>query len=404
METLAQAQALFPRLVQWRRHLHQHPELSFEEWETQRLLLKELEKLPGVRLQKAAGTGVIADLVTNPEGPWVALRADMDALPLTEVEGRPYRSTQPGVMHACGHDAHSAMLLGVAHVLWEKRANWQGGVRLLFQPGEEKAPGGASLLLAEGALNEVPIRAIWGLHVTPQLQVGQVGLREGPFMAASDEVHLRLRGPGGHAAYPHLTPDPIAVGASVITQLQMVVSRASDPRSPTVLSFGRFQAGSAPNILPAEAYLAGTLRTFDESWRKKARTLIQAVITETAQLWGLEAEVTFQPGYPVLVNDPSLTQLTRSWLEALLGPEAIQPLPLWLSSEDFAFYSQVVPACFIRLGTGDARYPASLRPVHTADFDIAEEALVVGTAVLSEVALRALAHFGQRSQSPRGST
>ncbi len=396
METLARAKALLPRLVAWRRQLHQHPELSFEEWETQRFLLQELEKLPGVRVRKAAQTGVIADLVTHPAGPWVGLRADMDALPLSEVEGRPYRSTRPGVMHACGHDAHMAMLLGAAHLLWESRASWRGGIRLLFQPGEEKAPGGASLLLAEGVLDEVPLRALWGLHVTPQLRVGLVGLREGPFMAASDEIHLRLRGPGGHAAYPHLTPDPIAVGAFLITQLQMVVSRASDPRSPTVLSFGQFQAGSAPNILPAEAYLAGTLRTFDESWRQKARTLIQAIVTETARLWQLQAEVTFQPGYPVLVNDPTLTQLTRRWLEALLGAEAIQTLPLWLSSEDFAFYSQVVPACFIRLGTGDDTYPPSLRPVHTADFDIAEEALAIGAAVLTEVALQGLAYWGQQ--------
>jgi len=395
VETLARAQGLFPQLVEWRRHLHQHPELSFEEWETQRFLLRELEKLPGVSVRKVAQTGVIADLVTNPAGPWIALRADMDALPLTETEGRPYRSTRPGIMHACGHDAHMAMLLGAAYLLWERRASWQGGIRLLFQPGEEKAPGGASLLLAEGALSEVPIRAIWGLHVTPQLQVGQVGLREGPFMAASDEVHIRLRGPGGHAAYPHQTPDPIAVGAAIINQLQLVVSRAADPRSPTVLSFGQVVGGTAPNILASELRLAGTLRTFDESWRARARTLIKTLVEETARPWNLQAEVSFAPGYPVLVNDPELTRLTRSWCETLLGPSKVQALPLWLSSEDFAFYSQVVPACFIRLGTGDPQYPPSLRPVHTSDFDIAEAALGVGTAVLFEVAVQGLSHFAQ---------
>lgn len=243
---ISAAQALAPQLVAWRRHLHQWPELSFAEQETQRFVWARLERLGLSELQAAAETGIVADLSTDPQGPWIALRADMDALPIEEVEGRPYRSQRPGIMHACGHDAHMAMLLGAAALLAARKSDWRGGIRFIFQPGEERAPGGASRLIEAGILHDRPIRAIWGLHVTPQLPVGQVGLRAGPFMAASDELHVTLRGPGGHAAYPHQTPDPIAVGALLITELQAIVSRAADPRSPTVLTIGRFQAGMPP--------------------------------------------------------------------------------------------------------------------------------------------------------------
>ncbi|MCS7189303.1 MAG: amidohydrolase [Bacteroidia bacterium] len=386
---LSEAQVLLPHLVYWRRHLHQYPELSFEERETQHFILTELSKLSDIRLKKAAGTGVIADLVTDPQGPWVALRADMDALPLEETGDRSYRSKRPGVMHACGHDAHTAILLGVAYLLWKHQEKWRGGVRLIFQPAEEKAPGGASLMIQEGVLQEVPIKAIWGLHVTPQLPVGRVGLRAGPFMAASDEIHINLRSCGGHGAYPHLAPDPIVVGAYMISQMQAIVSRAADPRNPTVLTFGTFQAGSAPNIIPTEAYIAGTLRTFEETWREKAKTLIYAIASHTAQTWGIEASIEFSPGYPVLVNHPSLTQWTRKHLEALLGEGAVEELPLWMSSEDFAFYGQQVPACFIRLGTAGESEDTK-RPVHTNAFDIDERALAFGVAILTHIALNFL--------------
>ncbi len=390
---LSAAEAITSDLIRWRRHLHQHPEPSFEEWETQAYLLSELQSIPDLRLRTAVGTGIIADLITDERGPWIALRADIDALPIQEKAERPYRSLKPGYMHACGHDAHTAMLLGAVHVLARHRSQWRGAIRFIFQPGEEKSPGGASLLIAAGALDEVPIQAIWGLHVTPQLPVGTVGLRAGAFMAASDEIHIRLSGKGGHAAYPHLTSDPIAVGAYILTYLQMVVSRASDPRSPTVLSFGSFHAGTAPNIIPTHAEITGTLRTFDEAWRKRSHDLITRIVQENAALWGLNAQIQFMPGYPVLYNDPTLTRHTQDWLSTLLGAEHIKELPLWLSSEDFAFYSQKVPACFIRLGTaGEA--PDTHRPVHTPDFDIDEGALPIGTAVLSHVAMRALEHFG----------
>ncbi|MCS6896254.1 MAG: amidohydrolase [Bacteroidia bacterium] len=386
MPVLHAAERLFPRLLHWRRHLHRHPEPSFAEWETQAFILEELRLLPELRIRKAAQTGVIADLVTDPQGAWIALRADIDALPIEEKRERPYRSQRPGYMHACGHDAHTAILLGTLYLLWENRSLWRGGIRFIFQPGEEKSPGGASLLIQEGVLEDVPIQAIWGLHVTPQLSVGQVGLRAGPFMAASDEIHIRLRGSGGHAAYPHLTSDPIAVGAYLVTQLQMIVSRAADPRSPTVLTFGRFHGGSAPNIIPVQVELSGTLRTFDESWRLRSKSLLVEIVRQTAGSWGLEADIEFLPGYPVLHNDHDLTIWTRRRLSELLGETHVLEMPLWLSSEDFAFYSQQKPACFIRLGTA-GEDPDTRRPVHTPEFDIDERALVIGVAVLSHLAI-----------------
>ncbi len=385
----AAAQALAPKLVAWRRHLHAYPELSFQEKETQRFVKTQLEQLEVFAVREIGGTGLVADLEGEGEGPWVALRADMDALPIEEVADRPYRSQRKGVMHACGHDAHTAMLLGAATLLAQHKPREKGGIRLIFQPAEERAPGGASLLLNEGVLSDRPIQAIWGIHVTPQLPVGQVGLRAGPFMAASDEIHITLRGPGGHAAYPHQTPDPIAVGALLVTELQAIVSRAADPRSPTVLTIGQFHAGEAPNVIPTEARLAGTLRTFDEGWRARAKALLQTLITQKAQAWGLTADLHFAPGYPVLYNDPSLTKRTEGWLRALLGDTAVQELPLWMSSEDFAFYSQVVPACFIRLGTAGPD-PSTQQMVHTPAFDIDERALPIGAAVLAHVALQAL--------------
>lgn len=386
------AQALLPTLIRWRRHLHQHPEPSFAEWETQQYILAQLQNLPELIIKKTGGTGIVADLITASEGPWLALRADMDALPITEKPDRPYRSLREGFMHACGHDAHMAMLLGAIYLLYECREQWHGAIRFIFQPGEEKSPGGASLLIQEGILSEVPLRAIWGLHVTPQLPVGSVGLRAGAFMAASDEIHITLRGKGGHAAHPHLTADPIAIGAMLITHLQMIVSRAADPRSPTVLTFGQFQAGHAPNIIPTEAYIAGTLRTFDERIRQRSLQLLTQLVQQIAESWGLSPEIDLRPGYPVLYNDPALTEATRLWCTELLGAERVYEMPFWMSSEDFAFYSQRMPACFLRLGTA-GEDPSTRSPVHTPDFDIDEKALALGSAVLAHIALRALATF-----------
>ncbi len=380
---LSRAQAIAPELVTWRRHLHACPELSFQEWETAGFVEAILHRWPEVRTRRICQTGLIADLVTDPQGPWIALRADMDALPIQEVE-RSYASQKAGLMHACGHDAHMAMLLGAIALLYEHRALWRGGIRCLFQPGEEKSPGGASLLIQEGALDEVPIRAIFGQHVTPSLPVGTIGLRAGPFMAASDELHITLTGKGGHAAYPHLVRDPIWAGAQLVVSLQGVVSRLSDPRSPTVLSFGAFHAGKAPNVIPDSVQIAGTLRTFDETWRQQAKNHITQLTHHLATAWEIHPHLTWQPGYPVLVNDPNLTSFAADTARKI-NLQVVE-VPLWLSSEDFAFYAQRVPACFIRLGTAGEN-PDTQASVHTSRFDIDERALPIGTALLAQIAI-----------------
>ncbi len=377
-----------PQLVEWRRHLHAYPELSFAEEKTTAYIKAVLAQWPGLQIQQPLPTAVIADLVTDAAGPWIALRADIDALPIQEVS-RAYASKVPGVMHACGHDAHAAMLLGTVALLYKLRDHWRGGVRFIFQPGEERSPGGAHLLVRAGVLAEWPFQAIYAQHVTPSLPVGTVGLRAGPFMAASDELHLTIRGKGGHAAYPQLTIDPIWVGAQLLVSLQGVVSRLSDPRSPTVLSFGYFCAGEAPNVIPEAATLKGTLRTFDETWRAQAQAHISRLITHYTTGWGAEATLEWKPGYPVLVNDPARTAHAETVAQDL-GLK-VQALPLWLSSEDFAFYAQQVPACFIRLGTAGAD-PDTHASVHTSRFTIDEAALPLGSALLTALALSHLSH------------
>jgi len=383
---LEEAQRLSAQLTAWRRHLHAHPELSFEEWETADFIEQVLGQWPATQTRRVHQTGIVADIVTDPAGPWVALRADIDALPIQEV-ARPYASQKSNRMHACGHDAHAAMLLGAIALLYTHRATWRGGIRCLFQPGEEKAPGGASLLIQAGVLDEVPIQAIFGQHVTPSLPVGTIGLRAGPFMAASDELHITLVGRGGHAAHPHLARDPIWVGSQLVVSLQGVVSRLNDPRSPTVLSFGVFQGGSAPNVIPEAVQLAGTLRTFDENWRQQAIEHITRLTHSLAAAWEINPHLTWKPGYPVLVNAPHLVSFVETTAHAM-GLQVLE-MPLWLSSEDFAFYGQRVPACFIRLGTAGAN-PDTQSPVHTSRFDIDEAALPIGAALLAHLAIQYL--------------
>ncbi len=380
---LGEARQIASELITWRRHLHAYPELSFEEWETASFLEAILRRWPEVRTRRVCQTGVVADIVTDPEGPWVALRADIDALPIQEVD-RPHASQKPGFMHACGHDAHTAMLLGAIALLYRHRAVWRGGIRCLFQPGEEKSPGGASLLIQEGVLDEVPIQAIFGQHVTPSLPVGTIGLKAGPFMAASDELHITLTGRGGHAAHPHLVRDPIWVGAQLIVSLQGIISRLSDPRSPTVLSFGVFQGGRAPNVIPDVVRLAGTLRTFDEGWRQQAKTHISRLTHHLTTAWEVNPHLTWKSGYPVLVNDPDLIAFAADTAQEM-NLQVVE-MPLWLSSEDFAFYAQRVPACFIRLGTAGEN-PDTQSPVHTSRFDIDESALPIGAALLAQLAI-----------------
>jgi amidohydrolase len=381
---------LQPELVAIRRHLHANPELSFQEHQTAAFICKKLDELKIPYQKGLAGTGVIGIIRgKNPEKHLRAFRADMDALPIQEAGEKPYRSAIQGVMHACGHDVHTTCLLGLAHILQTIRDQWEGSIQLIFQPGEELLPGGASLLIKEGIFQPAPPEAIIAQHVHPPLEAGKVGFREGPYMASSDELYLTVRGKGGHGAMPQDCIDPISITAQIISGLQMVVSRNANPFTPSVLTFGRIQSeGGATNIIPNTVNLQGTFRTMDEAWRQKAHQLMASIVSGIAQSFGALAELQIVRGYPVLVNDPKLTARCRGAAEAFLGAENVVELPMRMTSEDFAWYSHHIPACFFRLGTGNAEKGIS-SPIHTDTFDIDESALSVGAGLMAWLAVAA---------------
>ncbi len=378
---------LFDELVAIRRHLHQHPELSFEEKKTGQFIARKLASW-GIRHTTGwAGHGVVGLIEGQHPGPVLALRADIDALPIRETSDRPYRSKTEGVMHACGHDVHATCLLGAAHILWAHRTQLRGSVKLIFQPGEEKLPGGASLMIKEGVLERPAPTAILGQHVHPPLEVGKVGFREGMYMASADEIYLTVEGKGGHGALPQDCIDPIAIAAQLIVAIQQVVSRKGDPTIPSVLTFGKIQSdGGATNIVPQRVWLEGTFRTMDESWRAEAHHLIEQVCQHTAQMWGGQCQLRLVKGYPCLINDPTLTQRARHLAEHYLGPEQVVDLPIRMTAEDFAWYSQQIPACFWRLGTGNTAKGIT-SPVHTPTFDVDERALEIGAGLMAFEAL-----------------
>lgn len=376
------AQELLPELVAVRRHLHSHPELSFEEEQTARYISERLRAL-GIHHQTGvAGHGIVGVLSGGHPGKTIALRADMDALPIHEKNEVDYKSKNEGVMHACGHDVHSTCLLGALQILQEHRYDWGGKVQFLFQPGEEKLPGGASLMIAEGIFKETKPEAIYGLHVFNPLPVGTAGFRPGMYMASSDELYITVKGQGGHGAVPELAIDPVPIAAHIITALQTVVSRMAKPTVPSVLTIGKVRADGATNVIPAEVYMEGTYRTLDETRREIAHTQIRRICEETASAYGASCEVRIERGYPCLVNDETLTNHATKVAGELLGTEQVQQLEIRMASEDFAFYSQHMPACFFRLGTGNAEKGISAN-VHQANFDIDEAALAHGAALMA---------------------
>lgn len=385
------AKEIYGNTVAQRRHLHQHPELSFEEHETCAFVKAELDKL-GIPYVTVAKTGVLAEIKGDlPSDRVIALRADMDALPITEVDGREYGSENKGVMHACGHDVHTASLLGTARILQSLKADFGGILKLIFQPGEERPPGGASLMIEEGVLENPGPRAVVGQHVMPLMPAGKVGFRPGKFMASTDEFFVTVKGKGGHGAQPQQNTDPVVITAHIITALQQVVSRIADPKMPSVLSFGKVIANGATNVIPDEVYLEGTFRTFDEQWRKEAHRRIKKIAEGIAESMGGTCDFEVRAGYPFLVNEPKLTAEVRGYAEEFLGKEQVIDLDLWLAAEDFAYYSQVADACFYLLGTGnEARGITSA--LHTSAFDVDESALQLSTGLMAYIALRQLGH------------
>lgn len=373
-----------------RRHLHANPELSYQEYNTVKFVADQLNSFGITATERVATTGLLVEIKgRNPEKKSIALRADMDALPITEQNDVPYKSKNDGVMHACGHDVHTASLLGTAKILNAVKEHFEGTVRLLFQPGEEKNPGGASYMIRDGALKNPEPAGIIGQHVFPLLPVGKIGFREGMYMASADEIYLRIIGKGGHAAAPELAIDPILIASHIIIALQQVISRNASPKQPTVLSFGNIIGKGATNIIPTEVNIAGTFRAMNEEWRASALEKIRKMAQSIAEGMGGKCEVEISKGYPYLENNPILTRSIRKAAEAYVGPENVVDLDITLGAEDFSYYSQVIPASFYRLGTSN---PAKgiTSYVHTPTFDIDEDALKIGPGLMAWMAVRSL--------------
>ena len=388
IKTLTQENA--PEIVKIRRHLHAHPELSFQEHQTAKYVADTLKSFGITPTEGVADTGLVAMIEgKNPQKKVIALRADMDALPIQEENEVPYKSTHAGVMHACGHDVHTSSLLGTAYVLNLLKDHFEGSVKLLFQPGEEKIPVGASLMIKAGALESPAPDHIFGQHVLPHLPAGKVGFREGMYMASADEIYITVKGKGGHAAMPEKNIDPVLITSHIIVALQQIVSRHASPKVPTVLSFGRVIAEGATNIIPNEVKVEGTFRTMDEEWRAQAHLRMKAIAESLAEGMGGKCEFEIRRGYPFLKNSPELTQRARSFAIELLGEENVVDLDLWMAAEDFAYYSQIADTCFYRLGTGNESRGIN-SSVHTPTFDIDEDALQTGVSLMSWITLQEL--------------
>lgn len=383
------AKSYFQDTVNNRRFLHENPELSFEEYNTSAFVKQILTDL-NIPFESMANTGVVALIKGEiPSDKVLALRADMDALPITEVEGRSYGSKNIGVMHACGHDVHTSSLLGVAKILNDLKSEIGGTIKLIFQPGEERLPGGASLMIKEGVLQNPEPQGIVGQHVMPLIEAGKVGFRSGKYMASCDELFMTVKGKGGHGAHPHQNIDPIAITAQIITAMQQIVSRNADPRTPSVLSWGKIVGNGATNVIPDEVYLEGTFRTFDEAWRVEAHEKMVKMAVGIAESMGAICDFEVRKGYPFLINEAKITAAAQSYAVDYLGAENVVELDLWPAAEDFSYYSQETNACFYRLGTGN-KAKGITSGVHTPTFDIEETALETSIGLMSYIAVRYL--------------
>ncbi len=374
-----------------RRHLHAHPELSFEEVETGKFVAAQLAALGVEHTHGIAGNGVVALIKgKNPRKRTIALRADMDALPILEANEVPYKSQNEGIMHACGHDVHTSSLLGTLRILNELRSQFDGTIKCIFQPGEEKLPGGASLMIKAGVLENPRPSSIFGQHVHPPLHAGMIGLKSGIYMASADEIYVTIKGRGGHGAMPQDCIDPVIITAQIIVALQQVVSRYADPAVPTVLTFGKVNStGGATNIIPNEVKLEGTFRTMHEKWRAEAHKRMKRIAEGIAKGYGAACEFYIMKGYPVLLNHEELTKRTKNWAIEFLGKSNVVDLPLRMTAEDFAYFSQAMPACFYRLGTGNPERGIT-SPIHTDTFDIEEAALETGMGLMAWLAVKEL--------------
>ena len=376
------AKSYADEFIQVRRHLHAHPELSYMEFKTSAYIQQKLTEL-NIPFEVKATTGVIGLIKgRNPDKRVVALRGDMDALPIIEENEVSYKSQFPGVMHACGHDVHTTCLLGAAKILNELKQEWEGTVKLIFQPGEEKNPGGASLLIKEGVLQNPAPQHIFALHVHPGLPVGKLSFRGGMVMASADEIYITIKAKGGHAAAPQHTADTILIAAHLVVSLQQIISRNNDPFNPSVLSISSFQGGNTTNVIPSEVRLMGTFRAMNEVWRFKAHELITKMATELVHSMGAEIDLKIDVGYPFVLNNEALSSAAHKKAAAYLGDENVEETELRMGAEDFAYYSHQIPGCFFRLGVGNIAKGISIG-VHTPTFNVDEGAIEIGMGVMA---------------------
>lgn len=386
------SETYFDDTIAIRRHLHAHPELSYKEFNTAKFVAKKLSEYGLSPTEGIAETGIVALIEgKNPSKKTIALRADMDALPIQEANEVNYKSTVPGVMHACGHDVHTSSLLTVSRILFGLKDHFEGTIKLIFQPGEEKNPGGASLMIKDGVLENPKPYNIIGQHVMPLIPVGKIGFREGMYMASCDEIYLTVIGKGGHGAAPELAIDPIVIASHIIIALQQIISRNASPKQPTVLTFGNIIGKGATNIIPNEVKIAGTFRAMNEEWRASALSKITKMAESIAEGMGGKCEVEISKGYPYLENNPELTRRIKAAAAQYVGEENVVDIDITLGAEDFSYYSQVIPASFYRLGTRNETKGITSY-VHTPTFDIDEDALKIAPGLMAWMAVQELTH------------
>jgi hippurate hydrolase len=380
IQTLASKYA--DEFIQVRHHLHAHPELSYREFATSSFVQEKLAEM-GIPFQVMSETGVVAIIEgKNPTKRVLALRADMDALPIQEENEVAYRSVNNGVMHACGHDVHTTLLLGAAKILAELKEEWEGTLKLIFQPGEEKNPGGASYMIRDGVLENPAPQGIIALHVHPGLDFGKLSFRKGRVMASADEIYITIKSKGGHAAAPHLTADTVLIAAHLVVSLQQIISRNNNPVSPSVLSICSIQGGNATNVIPSEVKMMGTFRAMDEAWRYKAHELIRKQAMGIVEGMGAELDLHIDVGYPTVDNDPAFTELVWKQAATWLGNHNVLETELRMGAEDFGYYSQQVPGCFFRIGVRNEEQ-GIIHQVHTPHFNIDERAIEKGIGVMA---------------------
>jgi amidohydrolase len=381
---------LLPEIVSVRRDIHSNPELAFEEYKTAAMIASVLDKHGIEYKEGVAKTGVVAIIKgNNPEEKTIALRADMDALPIKELNDVEYKSKNDGIMHACGHDVHTASLLGTAIILQEIKNDFSGTVKLIFQPSEEKYPGGAKVMIEEGVLENPKPDVIFGQHVYPDIEAGKIGMKSGNYMASTDEIFLTVIGKGGHGALPHKNIDPVLIASHIIIALQQIVSRNARPDIPTVISFGRVIAEGQTNVIPDEVKIEGIMRTFNEEWRAEIKERITKMAKGIAESMGGECDIFIDQGYPVLINDDAVTEKARKYAEEYLGKENVLNLELRTTAEDFAYFTQKIPGCFYRLGVRNEQKGITSN-LHTATFDVDESSLETGMGLMAWMTVREL--------------